>query len=223
MLGAPSLLADTDTAQGSASTGAMRPNQSFGASASETGQQLKQQAAEVTEQLKNKGGEALQQARDQAREMATQQRDHLLDRLAHCSAASRKAAEQLRADNDSALASAAEAMAERIDRGKAYLREREFSGMIEDAENLARWRPEVFFTGMFVAGLILTRFMKASTRSEWRGRPAGERQQKLPRPDRHVEASGFTSGGMNYPLIQSSQRYTNSRLTRRFLMCIPTS
>jgi len=137
--------------------------------ASQAGQQIKQKAVEATDQLKNQGAEVLQQARDEAQNLVGRQRDQLLDRLNHCSAASRKAAEQLRSDNDPAMASYAEALAAQIDRGREFLRERDVRGMIAATEDFARRRPEIFFGGMFIAGLALTRFLKASSRSESAG------------------------------------------------------
>jgi len=187
------LLEDNETAHGPVTSGnpsGIRPIET----ATQMGQQLKQKASEATEQLKNKGSEALNQVRDQAHEIASQQRDHLLDRLDRCSAASRKAAEQLRTDNDSTMADYVETIAEQIDRGKEYLRERQFSQMIEDAENYARRRPEVFFTGMFVAGLILTRFMKASTRSEGFAGRSAQPRRPISMTETHEEEMDWGSG-----------------------------
>jgi len=124
--------------------------------------------------------------------MATQQRDNLLQRLSHCSSASRKAAEQLRQEYDPTMARYAEAIADRLDRGTRYLREREFSSMVEDAERFVRRQPEVFFSGMFVAGLILTRFMKASSRSQ--SRIGRESQRGAWRSELEEDAGEFGTG-----------------------------
>jgi hypothetical protein len=134
--------------------------------AQQAGQQIKQKASEAAGQLKNQGSDTLEQVRTQAREMAAERRDYLLNRLSHCSAASRRAAEQLRNDNDPALADCVETFASKIDRSSDYFRQRDFRGIIEDTENFARRRPEVFFGGLFVVGLALSRFLKASARPQ---------------------------------------------------------
>ena len=43
-----------------------------------------------------------------------------------------------------------------------YLRERDLEGLLEDVEQFARRRPEVFLAGTFLAGLLLARFLKSS-------------------------------------------------------------
>jgi F0F1-type ATP synthase membrane subunit b/b' len=131
-----------------------------------TGEQLKQKTAEAAEQLKQKGSETLHELRHQAEDMATRQKDTLLEKLRHCSHASRKAAEALREDNDPMMARYAEALAGQIDRGADYFRTQDYRGILHDTEDFARRHPEVFFGGLFVAGLALARFLKASSSGE---------------------------------------------------------
>jgi hypothetical protein len=133
------------------------------AKAQEAGTKAKQTAAEVTEQIKQKGAEALHQARDKADEVTGRQKEYLIERLNHCGAASRKAAEQLRNDKDSTLAHYADVIARQLDRGAEYVRDHNLRGVYRDAENLAKRQPEMFFGGMFLAGLGLARFLKASS------------------------------------------------------------
>ena len=56
----------------------------------------------------------------------------------------------------------AETAAERVDRLARYLREGDPEKFVRDVEGYARRRPEVFMGGMFVAGLVLARFLKSS-------------------------------------------------------------
>jgi hypothetical protein len=164
------------------------PADTVRAVAQQAGEQLKQKASEATDQLKNKSSEAIQQVREQAQEFAEGRKNQLLDRLGHCSAASRKAAEQLRADNDSALAGYADTLANQIDRSTEYFRQRDVRGLIADTEDFARRQPELFFGGLFIAGLALSRFLKASARQQrsldpgpeghWAGHGLGENRVK---------------------------------------------
>jgi hypothetical protein len=132
------------------------PGQDLGASA-------KQSAAEAAEQIKMKGAEALDTARQQAENVAGNQKEYLVERLSHCREASRKAAEQLRHDNDPTMAHYADVMAQQFDKGANYVRSRDVRGIARDAENLARKQPEIFFGGMFIAGLAMARFLKSSS------------------------------------------------------------
>jgi len=172
------------------------PTTNLRTAATEAGQQIKEKAAEATDQLKNQGAEVLQQAREQAENLVGNQRDQLLHRLSHCSAASRKAAEQLRTDNDPAMANYADALAAQIDRGTEFLRHGDMRGMIAATEDFARWRPEIFFGGMFIAGLALTRFLKASSRSDSAGIEGGRRTWRgnIDEEQNQMAAAALTGG-----------------------------
>jgi hypothetical protein len=52
--------------------------------------------------------------------------------------------------------------ADRLQRVASYVRDRDFQGFREDAENLARRHPVAFFGGLCLAGLVLGNVIKAS-------------------------------------------------------------
>jgi hypothetical protein len=131
--------------------------------AKDLGDKTRQSTAEAAEQLKNMGAEALGKARQQAEHAAGTQKEYLIERLSHCGAASRKAAEQLRNDNDTGMAHYADVIADQFDKGVSYIRSHDLRAVARDAENLARRHPEVFLGGMLIAGLGLARFLKASS------------------------------------------------------------
>jgi hypothetical protein len=139
----------------------------IGVKSQETGKDLgksaKESAAEAAEQIKMKGAEALDNARQKAENMAGNQKEYLVERLSHCGEASRKAAEQLRHDSDPTMAHYAEVIAQQFENGANYVKSRDFRGMARDVENLARKQPEIFFGGLFIAGLGLARFLKSSS------------------------------------------------------------
>ena len=53
-----------------------------------------------------------------------------------------------------------------VDRFAQYLDERDVSQILHDAREMARRRPEVFVGGLFVAGLMLGRFLRSSAPDE---------------------------------------------------------
>lgn len=127
-------------------------------------ERIKEQSRETAEELKHQARETAEQVKQQGQQMMRQQKEQLVQRLHHCSAASRKAAEQLRTDDDPMLAGYAEAIADQLDRGSDYIRNRDGREMIRDVGDLARRQPEMFFGGMFIAGLCLARFLKSSSK-----------------------------------------------------------
>jgi hypothetical protein len=109
-------------------------------------------------------GDAVCRLREQGMSALSQQKTYAADELSHLGAAMRRTADSLHQDNDNAIASYAEAAAESIERASNYLRNSDAGRLMEDVETLARRRPEVFFGGLFIAGLVMSRFLKASRR-----------------------------------------------------------
>jgi hypothetical protein len=157
---------------GSAGGGAAGSTTRFKEGAGSAKEQVQQKGTEAAQELKRAGEETFQQIKHQGQEMAEQQKGQIIEKLSHCSMASRKAAEQLRQDNDPMLAQYAEAIANQIDRARDYVGQRDLRSILRDTESFARRQPEIFFGGMLLAGLGLARLMKASARSEMSSGPS---------------------------------------------------
>ena len=160
------------------------------------GEEVRRQAEAATQQARDAAGRAAQQARDSASaameqgkrktaEYTRQAKDrgmHALDEQKHNAArhlhtigdAAHRAAGKFRDDRDDNIAGYIDAMADEVDRLAGYLERRDVNSLASDAQDLARRRPELFLGGMFVAGLALTRFLKASTRHESQTRRGGD-------------------------------------------------
>jgi hypothetical protein len=123
----------------------------LGAVASDAARDAGHAVAEVGEQMRHR-----------AAETAIQQKAHLADELSHLGSAMRGAARQLREEREDRVADYAEVAAEQVVHGAEYLRRRDLAGLLTDVESFARRRPEVFLGGLFVAGLGISRFLKAS-------------------------------------------------------------
>jgi hypothetical protein len=145
--------------------------------ASQAAHQASQKAADavagVQEGAREASRRAAQAANSAADRMRRQgatalmdQKDHAADELSHFSAAIRRAAETLHEEHDDRLASYADIAAERIEDASHYLRDADLGRLIDDVEHFARRRPELVFGGLFLAGLALSRFLKASSRHD---------------------------------------------------------
>lgn len=153
----------------SAEAGAPAPERQ--SAASQAVEQVKRQAAEIGDEVRHAASEARQSVsesaanfRDRAADSASRQKDHVAEELSHFGVAMRSAADRLREEQDHRVAEYAQLAAEQIDRGAQYLRSRDLRGLIGDVESFARRRPGVFLGALFVAGLGVSRFLRASAR-----------------------------------------------------------
>jgi gas vesicle protein len=136
----------------------------------ETGESIRETGQNTVEQLKEMARETAESWKGQAEHTASEQKNRVAGKVTDYSAAVRKASEKLKEDHEDGIARYTEAVADKLDEVSGYIRDRNFDDMWEDAENLARKRPEIFLGGMFLAGLVLARFMKAKPRRRVRQR-----------------------------------------------------
>lgn len=134
-----------------------------GQKARHAAQQVQEQARRAGEKVKEEAGWAVDAARHQGRKYLEQQQRRVSDALADLSAAVREAARELEERQDPTLASCTEALAEQLESASHFL-DRGLDEVDTDLDDMARRRPELFLGGMFVAGLTLSRFLKASRR-----------------------------------------------------------
>ncbi|MGH7199018.1 MAG: hypothetical protein ACREJB_00325 [Planctomycetaceae bacterium] len=119
---------------------------------------------EVMEDAKRTTREAARRIQDEGRTFATRQKDQCAETFAHLSTAISRAAEKLHEEEDHQVATYAEMGADQLHHVADYLHRRDVRGLYTDIENFARRRPEIFFGGLFVVGLGVARFLKASSR-----------------------------------------------------------
>lgn len=137
------------------------------------------QARNVATQASDSAHKAVEHAREAARDttrrireqgtsLATAQKERAAEELSHFGRAIHRAAETLHDEGDHNIADYADMAAGQIDQATDYLRERDLGALVDDAEETTRRRPELVYGGLFVAGLALSRFLKASTRNRRR-------------------------------------------------------
>ena len=137
-----------------------------------------QPLSEAGERVKEKAKEAGDKVKEQGRTFLNEQKDRVGSEIGTYSAAARRAAERLESESDTNLSSYVSSAADQLDRLATRVQERDLGELIDDVEEMARRRPEVFYGGMFVAGLVARAFPE-SFEGETRSRtlPIGWRRQ----------------------------------------------
>ena len=126
--------------------------------------------SEAGERVKEKAKEAGDKVKEQGRTFLNEQKERVGSQIGTYSSAARRAAERLESESDTNLSSYISSAADQLDRLATRVQERDLGELIEDVEEMARRRPEVFYGGMFVAGLVAARFLKASKEKRARER-----------------------------------------------------
>lgn len=174
-----------------------------GAAADAAGR-AKDAAAGVADQVRQTAGDYARQAQAHGADMLDQQRQRVAAQVRTAAEAARRAADRFREDHDDNIASVIQTFGTEVNRLGDYLDRQDLNGLWRDAQSFARRRPELFLGGMFVAGLALSRFLKASTDqgptdqgSAGSGPPAGYDYGDYGRRDRGVSdygAVGYSAG-----------------------------
>lgn len=130
-------------------------------------------ASEATEQTAHLAG----QARQQVSSLVTEQKERAAERLSRLAGLMREAAAKLETDDiGGPMGQYATRAADRADSMSSYVRRSDVETLVQDVGRFGRRRPEVFLGGTFLTGLILARFLKASSReSRQPTPPAGGR------------------------------------------------
>jgi hypothetical protein len=96
--------------------------------------------------------------------MAAEKKETVADRVGSYSSAIHESARSLE-EQDPNIAWLTHRAAERLESVANYVRDRDFSGLREDAASLARRHPAAFFGGMCIAGLVLGSVIRAARTS----------------------------------------------------------
>jgi F0F1-type ATP synthase membrane subunit b/b' len=127
-------------------------------------------AQEVADRVKEQAKQTGDKIKEQSRGFLNEQKSRVGAEIQTYSAAARQAAERLEGESDANLAQYVSTAADRLDRLGSRIQERDVGQLVDDVEEIARRRPEVFFGGLFVAGLAVARFLKASKQRRQRDR-----------------------------------------------------
>ncbi len=136
----------------------------------EGAEQTKQTAHEVGDRVSKKATEVADRAKEHGRNFLDQQKERVASEISAYSQAAQRAADRLESESDTNLSSYVSSAADHLNRLGNRIREQSLGGLVDDVEDIARQRPEVFYGGLFVAGLAAARFLKASKRQRERDR-----------------------------------------------------
>jgi hypothetical protein len=124
--------------------------------------QVQQAAAPVADKARETVSQVADQAGQQVSARAKSQKDRAVDALAMLAQAIRQTGQELRSQDQPALAGYVDRAAQTMERGTNYLRARDMGQLVGDTEAFARRNPTVFLGGGFALGLLAARFLKSS-------------------------------------------------------------
>ena len=145
------------------------PRQNIGGNSGESSQSgnaamsdVKEAARHTGDQFKEQAQSAAETLRQQGEGFFHEQKSKAASELTTLSSAIRSAADRLRSDDESHAARYAEMAADKLEGAAQVLGEQDLGSLAREVEQAARRRPELFLGGMFLAGLGISRFLKAS-------------------------------------------------------------
>ena len=136
--------------------------QEIQAKANEVASDAQSQMQDVAQQTKEQARELADQAQTQAKSAVASRKNQAVNELGSVAQAFRQSSNQLRQQDQDALAQYTDQVAHQLDRVTGYLDDRGVDDLLEDVEGFARRQPEVFIGGAFALGLAAARFFKSS-------------------------------------------------------------
>ena len=130
---------------------------------SETKTKLAQTARDAASKVKSTAATTAARAKEEAERFATEKKETAATRIGTYSSAIHETARSLE-EKDPNIAWFTHRAADRLQGIADYMRNRDFSSLRHDAEDVARRHPAAFLGGMFLAGLLVGNLVKASRR-----------------------------------------------------------
>lgn len=135
----------------------------LGKATRETAGDLKQEVVEVART-------AAETVKEEAQRVLDDQREAVGSKVAKAARLARQFGHALRAVRLDDAAKMTDSAAKRVEKLGDYVKEADVSQVLEDAEGMAREHQALFAGGLFIVGLAVARFLKASRESERSGR-----------------------------------------------------
>lgn len=189
----------TDVGGGQAATPVLDPNHELPPHQN-LAQDAKEQAKSLASDAKEQAKDMANQARDHVQTLVGEQKDQAAERLQSLAGALREAGRKLNEGEQAGdFGQYADRAAQQVERLSAYLRDSELRDFVRDTENFARRRPEVFLGGTLIAGLMLARFLKASSPEQgYDGRDRGGAWTGYPQSARRGPTERTSTGLPSY-------------------------
>jgi hypothetical protein len=169
------------------------------AEAREAAQSAKDAAAEVGDQIKQEAQHQAENMRRQAASVADEQRSEAADTVAAVAAALHAGVSSLESDGQQSMAGYWRSAAESIDQLADRVKDKPAGEVLSEAEHYVREQPGLGFGGAMVAGFMLARFLKSSSRG--RGAPASTSAGNYPGPAYRPATHGGNNAGTPNPIL----------------------
>jgi hypothetical protein len=129
----------------------------------ETKDKLTQTARTAASKVKTAAAETADKVKERAEDLVDDKKETAASRIRDYGTALHESARSLE-EKDPNIAWFTHRAADRLQNAANYMRGRDFAGLRDDAERIARRHPALFFGGMFLGGLVLGNLVKASRR-----------------------------------------------------------
>jgi len=126
-------------------------------------EQTKHEVKDLAAQVKDETVRAAGEAKGQVEQLMAQQKEQAANRLGGLAGALREAGQKLQESDGEGYGRYADRAAAQVDRLSNYMRERNLGDLMGDLEGLARRHPDLFLGGTLLAGVLIARFLKASS------------------------------------------------------------
>lgn len=123
----------------------------------------KSEAEHVRQMAEGKVSELTGQAKQVGRRMVDEKKQAITGELGLLTNALSSASQKLHAENNDAIAQYADMAIDRVERFRTQLEGKDVEDLIDDFQSFTRRQPAIVFGGLFVAGLVAMRFLKASS------------------------------------------------------------
>jgi ElaB/YqjD/DUF883 family membrane-anchored ribosome-binding protein len=115
------------------------------------------------DQAKQQAGQLADQAKQQATSQLSSQKQRATQSLGSVSQALRQTGQHLREQDQGTIAQYTDKAAEQVERVSGFLKNKNVSELMSEAERFARQQPSLFLGGAFALGVLGARFLKSSS------------------------------------------------------------
>jgi len=133
--------------------------------AQQAGNQLREAVGQAATAAQEGGQKLASRAKQEAQSYFVDRRDTVAVMMSDVVDATRQVAQTLRDRDDATIARYTETVADQVEDLVQYVQDLEPAKVLRDLEGIARRQPVLFYGGLFLAGVAVSRFLMASERS----------------------------------------------------------
>lgn len=212
---ASSTASTTDTAEmpvvdaessrkGRSSSSSRKADTGSDATVQDTVQHVQDTAGQVMDQAHEAAGKVVDQVRGTASSQLSTQKDRAAETVSTVAQVIRTAGDQLKDQNQPAIAQYADKAAQRVDQFSSYLQNKDVREIATEIEHIARRQPTLFLAGAFALGLLGARFLKSSGQQAQQGQQSNSTEYSTGATSAGYsssmqDASGYGDGGYQAP------------------------